>query len=326
MHILLVSAVVVLLPTAGDIVAEPPLPIGATGRVGCLDNPKPVARLKITKPGVYENYLIDAQWARGNIVKITANDVTLRNCEIHSGMGNGIGVFGMNVVIENCRIHHLLAGTFLDQQDAHGITGRWGNVTIRNCDIAYVSGDSVQFDPDRQSQGKLTIEQCTFWTGPLPADAVGFKKGQRPGENAIDTKTRPTGERCELFVRGCYFYGWNQPGQVSNMAALNIKENVHASIEHCLLRDNENAFRLRGPGRRGDARVEIFDCAIYDCQVGVRIEDQIRDLKLERLGFGKGVTRRFREAGGGAGPGFVNTGEYDAPAWETLLKTGFSPR
>ena len=184
----------------------------------------------------------------------------------------------------------------------------------------------MQFDPDRQSQGKVTIEQCTFWTGPLPADAAGFKKGQRPGENAIDTKTRPTGERCELLVQGCYFHGWNQPGQIMNMAALNIKEHVHARIEQCLLRDSENALRLRGPGKRGDAWVEISDCAIYDCRVGVRIEDKIRDLKLERLGFGKGVERNLREVGGGAGPGFVNTGEYVAPPWETLLKTGFSPR
>src|SRR5688572_21076286 len=104
---------------------------GASGKIGTLANPKVVNRLEIKKPGVYENILVDAQWAGGNIVKITASDVTLRNCEIRNATGNGIGVFAENVTIENCLIHHLLNSTFKDQHDAHGITGRWGNVMIR---------------------------------------------------------------------------------------------------------------------------------------------------------------------------------------------------
>jgi len=315
-----------LAPLAALQAADAAKAVGASGQVGCLANPKSVARLEITKPGVYENYLVDGKWAGGNLVKITANGVTVRNCEIHSGSGNGIGVFSKNVVIENCRIHHMLAGTFKEQHDAHGITGRWGNVTIRNCDISFMSGDSVQFDPDRKSQGTVTIEHCTFWTGPLPADAAGFHKGERPGENSIDTKTMPTGERCELIVRKCYFHGFNQPAQIQNAAALNLKEHIHARIEHCILADNEIALRLRGPGKRGDARIEIIDCAIYDSQVGVRIEDKIRDLKIEQLGFGKGVARKYREAGGGAGPGYINTGEHEAPALETILQKEASSR
>src|SRR5262249_22680110 len=164
-------------------------PVGVQGPVGCLPNPKKVERLLITKPGVYENYLVDSAWAGGNRVKITADQVTLRRCEVRNATGNGVGVFGQDVLIEHCKIHHLLAGTFKDQKDAHGITGRWGNVTVRNCEICYVSGDAVQFDPDRRSTGNVLIEDCTFRTGPLPADAAGFKKGERPGENAVDTKT-----------------------------------------------------------------------------------------------------------------------------------------
>gem|GEM_PF-4316864 len=80
---------------------------------------------------------------------MTADNVTIRNCEIRNATGNGIGVFGKNTVIENCRIHHLLNSTYADQSDAHGVTGRWSNVTIRNSEIYYVSGDCVQFDPDR---------------------------------------------------------------------------------------------------------------------------------------------------------------------------------
>ena len=111
---------------AGLRAADSPKPVGPQGVVGCLANPKTVNRLEITKPGVYENYRVDAQGKGGNIVKITADNVTLRNCEIFNGSGNGVGVFGTNVVIENCRIHHLLKGTFQAQDDAHGITGRWG--------------------------------------------------------------------------------------------------------------------------------------------------------------------------------------------------------
>ena len=298
-------------------------PIGVQGPVGCRDKPKKVERLQITKPGVYENYLVDCNWAGGNRVKITADNVTLRHCEIRNASGNGVGVFAKNVTIENCKIHHLLAGTFKEQHDAHGITGGWNNVTIRNCEIYYVSGDAVQFDPDRRTQGQVLIENCTFWNGPLPEDAGTFKKGERPGENGVDTKTMPKGARSVLIVRNCYFHGWNQPGQIGNMAALNLKENVHAKIENCVFRDNEIAFRVRGPGSRGGALVEIKDCAVYEGKVGIRMEDKVRDLKVETLAFGLGVQRKYHEAGGGVGSGYVNTGELKALPFEQLMKEGF---
>lgn len=297
--------------------------IGVRGDVGCHENPKRVNRLQITKPGVFENYLVDSQWAGGNRVKITADDVTLRHCEIRNAIGNGVGVFGKNITIENCKIHHLLNSTFDKQHDAHGITGRWNNVTIRNCEIFYVSGDCVQFDPDRKSTGKVLIENCTFWTGPLPADAAGFKKGQRPGENAFDSKTPAKGPRCELVIRKCLMYGWNQPGQISLMAAINLKENVQATVENCLFRDNEVCFRLRGPTGRGDARVTVNNCAIFDAKVGVRMEDKLRNLKIRNLGFGVGVVRKYRMVGRGPFPGYDNQGESKADSYESILKNGW---
>jgi hypothetical protein len=285
--------------------------------IGCLKNPKRVDRLQITKPGVYENFLVDSGGASGNRVKITANDVTLRNCEIRNASGNGIGIFATNVTIENCRIHHLLAGTFKKQQDAHGITGRWGNVTIRNCDIHHVSGDCIQFDPDRKSSGKVLIEDCTLWTGPLAKNAAGFKKGERPGENAVDTKTKPAGPRCQLTIRRCHLYGWRQPGQISLVAALNLKENVDALVDSCIFDDNQVCLRLRGPTKRGGAEVRIVDCKIYDSTIGVRMEDKLRDLKIRRLGFGKKVERRYHRVGRGPFPGYENAGEHDLPERKT---------
>lgn len=292
---------------------------GAPGPVGAAADAKVVHRLEITKPGVYENFRVDAQGQSGNIVKITADDVTLRNCEIFNGKGNGVGVFGTRVVIENCRIHHLLNGTFEAQTDAHGITGRWGDVTIRNCDISHVSGDCIQFDPDRQSRGSLTIEQCHLWAGPLTEDMLGFKAGQSPGENAFDSKTKPDGERCKLIIRQCYIHGWNQPSQITTRAALNLKEHIDATISNCVFDDNEVAIRARGPGGRGDARVTVQDCAIYRTQVGVRAEDKIEDLKILRMAYGPEVKSREERHGGKELPGYENMGAHEAPPIESVI-------
>ncbi|MFN0078342.1 MAG: right-handed parallel beta-helix repeat-containing protein [Prosthecobacter sp.] len=292
---------------------------GTIGKIGTLENPQLVHRLEITKPGVYENFRVDAQGKGGNIVKITADDVTLRNCEIFNGGGNGVGVFGTRVVIENCRIHHLLNGTFEAQNDAHGITGRWGDVTIRNCDISHISGDCVQFDPDRKSRGSLTIEHCRLWAGPLEADAPGFKAGQNPGENAFDSKTMPAGERCKLVIRHCYMHGWSQPSQIQNRAALNLKEHIDAEIVQCVFDDNEIAIRARGPGGRGNAHVAIKDCAIYNTQVAVRAEDKIEQLKISGMAYGPGVNSRVEFHGGKELPGFENNGEHEAPPLNALV-------
>lgn len=298
-------------------------PIGATGSVGCGKNPTRVQRLSITRPGTYENLLIDGQWTDSTLVKITADNVTLRHCEIHSGKHNAVTVYANDVTIDSCKIHHVLAGTYEDQRDAHGITGRPMNLTIRNCDIGLTSGDSIQFDPGRGEWDKVLIENCTLWTGPLPEDAAGFKKGQRPGENAIDTKQRASNPRSRLTIRNCLFYGWNQPSQISNMAALNLKNHVEARVENCLFRDNEICLRVRGgTGQYGGALVAIENCAVYQSQVAVRAEDGVRDLKIRRLGLGDGVARRLTVAGGGTGPGFEDSAEFRPPAFETARQGG----
>jgi hypothetical protein len=296
---------------------------GAQGSVGCGAEAKRLDRLVITKPGVYENLLIDGEWAATTLVKITADDVTIRNCELRNTTKNAIVVAGKNIVIESCRIHHALAGTFSEQADAHGITGSPHNLVIRNCDIGLVSGDSIQFDPGRRPWDNVLVERCTLWTGPLPADAAGFKRGQRPGENAIDTKQLASNARSRLTIRHCLLYGWNQPGPISNLAALNLKNNVAAKIEQCLLHDNEIAFRVRGgDGEYGGALVTITDCAVYGSSVVVRAEDRIRDLKIQRLGIGAGVKSKLMSSGGGAGAGYENTGEFQPPPLEQAILRG----
>src|SRR5688500_2808576 len=212
---------------------------GTTENVGCGENPKRVQRLVIDKPGVYENFLVDGEWGGSTLVKINADDVTLRNSEIRHGKHNAVTVYAKNVVIDSCKIHHLLAGSFGKQQDAHGITGRPTNLTIRNCDIGMVSGDCIQFDPGRGAWDNVLVESCTLWTAPLRIDAAEFKQGERPGENAVDTKQQVTNPRSRLTIKNCLFYGWNQPGQIGNMAALNLKDHVRVTVLNCIFRDNE---------------------------------------------------------------------------------------
>jgi hypothetical protein len=120
-------------------------------------------------------------------------------------------------------------------------------------------------------------------------------------------------------------YGWNQPGQVSNMAALNLKNHVEAAVQNCVLRDNEICFRVRGgKGEYGGAHVSIDNCAVYDSAVAVRAEDMIENLKARRLRIGSGIARKLQLAGGGVGRGYDNVGEDSAPPYETVLESGLS--
>ena len=302
--------------------------IGIRGPVGCGEDPKVVKFLDITRPGVYENYLVEGDYTPGrNLVNIRADGVTLRNCTIRGGDHNGVVVYASDVVIDSCRIYNQLKGTFDDQRDAHGITGAATNLLIRNCEIYHVSGDAVQFAPSRIPWDNIVIENCTFWTGPLPADAAGFKKGQRPGENAIDTKQSEANPRSRMILRNCLFYGYGQ-GQISNQAALNLKNHVDVTVENCVLADNDICFRLRGRSNNdlrdlGGAEVRITDCAVYRSKVAVRLENNIADLKITNLAFGQKIDRKYD---GTPGPGYQNTGERQAPPYETAILHGLKAR
>lgn len=299
--------------------------IGVHGAVGCRADAKRMRRLTIDKPGVYENLLIDGEWVESTLVKITADNVTLRNCEIRHGRHNALTIVAKNVVVDSCKIHRVLAGTYADQKDAHGITGQPTNLTIRNCDIGLTSGDSIQFDPGRGAWGDVLIENCTLWTGPLPEDAAGFKRGERPGENAIDTKQRTSNSRSKLTIRNCLMYGWNQPSQISNMAALNLKNHITARVENCLFRDNEIAFRVRGgTSEYGGAQVAIENCGVYDSQIAIRAEDGV-ELRVRRLGIGDGVKRKVVLAGGGAASDQSSLDTFQPPKFEDALASGLKP-
>lgn len=305
--------------------------VGPRGRVGAPPGAKTMKRLTISSSGVYENLIIDGGFAKKDLVRIKASNVTLRNCTIRNGQRDGIVVYGKKVVIERCEIHHLLAGVYGDGFDAHGITGRPTDLVIRDCEIHHVSGDALQFDPGRGPWDKVLVENCSMWTGPLHNDAAGYKKGQRPGENAVDTKQGTDNARSKMVLRNCVARGWGK-GEISNQAAFNIKNHVQVLIEGCVLSENDICLRLRGPGSRGGAWVTVRHCAMYDSKIGVRMEDNIQNLKLLEPAFGDGVRRKYTYAGGRPGRGFEKRDETVAPpiesalsSWGVAAKSAFPP-
>lgn len=57
----------------------------------------------------------------------------------------------------------------------------------------------------------------------------------------------------------------------------------------------------------------------YDLQADPDALHNLIDLKIERLGIGTGILRKFVNAGGGAGTGFLNKDEYTPPPFAPML-------
>jgi hypothetical protein len=277
---------------------------GLTGPVGAPEGSKRVQTLRITEPGVYENIIVDGEWIDQDLVRILADDVVLRNCTVRNGLRDAVEVYARNVRIENCHIHHVLNSTFHQQKDAHGITGRPLNLVIRNTEISHVSGDAIQFDPSRKDQpypwDDVLVENSFLWTGPLDADYAGFKKGERPGENAFDSKVHPEAPRARIVFRNTLFKGWGH-GQIGNGAALNFKEKIQATVEDSVLVENDIGFRCRGT--LGSAWVTVKNVSAYDTTRVFRLEHHVQNIKISGLALGDGIGQTFDNAPG-PGEGF----------------------
>jgi hypothetical protein len=289
---------------------------GLKGPVGAGPGAKRMKSLRIDTAGVWENLLIDGEWADEDLVRIRADNVILRRCTIRHSRRDAVEVYGRNVRIEDCHIHHVLAGTFRAEhnQDAHGITGRPLNLTVRNCEISHVSGDTLQFDPSRRAEpypwDNVVVENCFLWTGPLDADYAGYRRGETPGENAFDSKTTPQEPRASrITFRHCLLKGWGH-GAIGNGAALNLKEKVQAVVDECVFVDNDIAFRCRGT--LGSAWVSARNCTVYRTSRVFRLEAEVRNVKIFHLALGEGIGRRFDQAPG-PGEGFEDHGSRPAP-------------
>ena len=53
------------------------------------------------------------------------------------------------------------------------------------------------------------------------------------------------------------------------------------------------------------------------------MEHHLRNLKVYRLGFGSGVDRKYHMIGRGPFPGYENRGEFIAPPFSEILRSGF---
>lgn len=204
------------------------------------------------------------------------------------------------VEIRDSHIHHCLHYNRDDEVrvDAHGITGgAVQDLKIIDTDIHTFSGDAIQFDPGREAPGwnNITVQGCRLWLEPLEEDTNGFLAGQVPGENAIDTKTVPEGERATLIVADTEAWGFRDGVDFSNQAAFLLKENVDVTVRRVHVYDSEMAFRVRGATDSSPegAVVRVESSLIHHVEVGVRYEDDLSELKLWHITFGAGVTAPF---------------------------------
>jgi hypothetical protein len=165
----------------------------------------------------------------------------------------------------------------------------------------------------------VLIDHCRFSTGPLTRDAGGFKTGEQPGENGVDTKQSLDHSRSRLTIRNSVFHGYEAAGYIDMPAALNLKDHVEVLVENCVFFKNHVALRLRGPGSRGGAKVTVRDCYFYDCAIAIRMEDRLEQLEILNPRFGTGVQRKYQQVGGSPRDARIE-GEQAAPALETLLR------
>ena len=263
-----------------------------------------------------DGLIMDVQFDNETAVTIRndGNGTELLNCEIRNGTSGGVHIQGVrDILVEGCEIYNFLKGTFDNNSDAHGIAGMHSrNITIRNCDIHHVSGDCFQTDPYMSEPlwDSVFIENSKLWTGPLPADAGGYKKGESPGENAIDTKTDPTkvgtDYRPLIVIKNVEVYGFDDSGPIDRRAAFNIKHNVNCIIENAVVHDNHIGFRLRGPytynGTYGGAWVKMINTIAFNNDKGMRLEEDLEVLEVYNSTFDKdGSSVYIENTGNGTG-------------------------
>ncbi len=243
---------------------------------------------------VIEGLVIDGKLGSGRTVRLrdNANHVELRDLEIRNS-GNNCVDLGVadDVLIEQSAIHHCLRWSGGGPSDAHGITGDAPtNLTVRDTEISFFSGDAFQFSPSRQFWDKVLIERTRMWIAPLPEDAGDFKKGEVYGENAFDSKTPKSGARPRVTFRDVVAHGFR--GFIGNQSAFNVKENVDFLIDGATVYDSELAFRMRGP-----AKAVVRNVVAYGNDASLRYEDGIENLTFQNVTFVDPM-----KDGGGADP------------------------
>ena len=260
-----------------------------------------------------EGIILDGNFAVDRPIRTRGNDdashLTISNVEIKNAKNNCIDLSSNsvkeNIIIEDCEIHHCILEANGELFDAHGVTGsNVINLQIRNTEIYLVTGDAVQFDPGRSGFWDIIIDQCHFWTGPLPEDVGGIPAGTPIGECGLDTKNSPDLERATVIVKNSIFNGWGHEN-FPNGAALNLKQNVRATVEGNIFHDTQIGLRIRGPADRGGAIVTAFNNVFYANNRAIWYNTDPVNLHLYNNTFGLDiVTFSTTEDGDPPGAGF----------------------
>jgi len=249
-----------------------------------------------------ENVVFDAQFADDRVMRIDDGalgfrlvDSVVRNARRHC-----IDIRNTrDVVIDGSLVHHCLAWNG-GRQDAHGISAQSvQGLVIRDTEIHTFTGDAFQVDPSRSAPGwtDVLIEGCTFWLAPVTDGAGGVPMGIVPGENAVDTKTLDdvTGR---LSIRDTVAYGFRD-GEIGNMAAFNIKENVDVEFDGVTVYASEIAFRLRGSSGGGPgAKSSLTNVLVYDVERALRVESDIERVPVHHVTFGADIVEHVDFADG----------------------------
>ncbi|HLJ10861.1 MAG TPA: right-handed parallel beta-helix repeat-containing protein [Planctomycetaceae bacterium] len=209
-----------------------------------------------------------------------ADQLTVRRCEVKNFTDHAIDLDGADCRVEDCHIHHILFWDFDKQnrEDAHGIVTKYSHrLLIKGCRIHHVSGDC--FQGDRGAWQDVTLEDCEFANGAMERDMGGFRKGDSPGEDGIDTKLPVSRERARLIVRRSKFVDFRS-SFIETPAAMNLKENVDVVVDGCDVGDAVVAFRLRGTGKGGVMWPTVVNCTIRNCDVAVRYEDDLQKFRF----------------------------------------------
>lgn len=275
--------------------------------------------LRVSHPFiVIDGLILDGQYGAADTVRLAteAHGFVLRRSEVRRSGRDCVDMAApTDVLLEHSSINHCL---WWDggRRDAHAVVaGAARRLTLRHLDIHTFSGDGLQLDPGRALPGwdEVTIEHTSFRLAPLPAAQNGFPKGAVPGENAIDTKTHPTAPRARMTITDTTAQGFG-PGLISNMAAFNLKERVDVSLDRVTVSLSEIAFRLRGPGANGGAWVSLRNVVMHNVVTGIRYEDDIEQLEVTHVTFGRHVSVPLRAASSGWGGVRVqNTLFFDTP-------------
>ena len=249
-----------------------------------------------------EDLVLDGNWGTQDILKVydAGNYLVLRGVEVKNTLWDAVDISApSDVLVENCKIHDAIYINNGVRVDAHGIvTAGVQNLTIRNTEIYYVSGDAIQLQYG--GWDNVLVEDSDLWNGPLPTARGGANAGDNVGEDAIDTKYNIADGRGRLTVTNTVAHGWGRGGNplYATSAGFNIKHNVEVTFDGVTTYDNNYSFRLRGPGSRGEAWVTLKNGVIYNSNVGVRYEDGINNLHIYNTTFGGNNTTIFQSAGG----------------------------